>query len=75
MTSCLCCFASSLASVWQKLKKMLKQAFGDDALGQTQTYNWFNSLKMAEHQLMMTNVLDDLQLAQRWLMLQKCVRV
>lgn len=54
---------------------MLKQAFGDDALGQTQTYNWFNSLKMAEHQLMMTNVLDDLQLAQRLKMLQKCIRV
>jgi hypothetical protein len=37
---CLCYFASNLATVWQKLKKMLKQAFGDDALGQTQTYNW-----------------------------------
>jgi hypothetical protein len=24
---------------------MLKQAFGDDALGQTQTYDWFNQLK------------------------------
>ena len=30
---------------------------------------------MAEHQLMMTNVLDDLQLAQHRIMLQKCVRV
>jgi hypothetical protein len=31
-------------------------------------------LKMAEHQLTMTNVLDDLQLAQHQKMLQKCVR-
>ena len=68
-------FCFKLGNSVAKTKKMLKQAFGDDALGQTQTYNWFNSLKMAEYQLTMTNVLNDLQLAQHWIMLQKCVRV
>jgi hypothetical protein len=26
-------------------QRMLKQAFGDDALGQTQTYDWINRFK------------------------------
>jgi len=67
-------FCLQLGNSVAKTQKMLKPALGDDILGQTQTYNWFNSLKMAKHQLMMTNVLD-LQLAQYWKMLQKCVRV
>jgi hypothetical protein len=68
-------FCFKLGNSVAKTKKMLKQAFGDDASSQTQTYSWFNSLKMAEYQLMMTNVLNDLQLAQHRIMLQKCVRV
>jgi hypothetical protein len=28
-----------------KSHQMIKQAFGDDALGQTQTYDWFNQFK------------------------------
>jgi hypothetical protein len=28
-----------------KTHQMIKQAFGDDALGQTQTYDWFNRFK------------------------------
>jgi hypothetical protein len=40
-----------------KTHQMIKQGFGDDALGQTQNYDWF---KKAERQLTTTNVLDDL---------------
>jgi hypothetical protein len=53
-------FCFKLGNSAAKTHQMIKQAFGDDALGQTQNYDWFNRFKMAERQLTMTNVLDDL---------------
>jgi hypothetical protein len=41
--------------------QMLKEAFGDNALGQTQTYEWFLRVsRMDGCQSMMTSVQDDL---------------
>jgi hypothetical protein len=58
-------FCSKLGKSAAKTHQMIKQAFGDDA--------GLTGIKMAERQLTMTNVLDDLQPAQRRKMLQKCV--
>jgi hypothetical protein len=37
--------------------KMLKEAFGDNALGLTETYNWFKHFKKGR--MSTTSVLDD----------------
>jgi hypothetical protein len=58
--------------MWQKLKKCLnKHLVMMLWVTHEPTTGFFNSLKMAKHQLMMTIVLD-LQLAQCRKMLQKC---
>jgi hypothetical protein len=44
-------FSVKIGTNAAKTHKILQQAFGDDILGHTQSYNWFN-----EHQLMKTNV-------------------
>jgi hypothetical protein len=41
---------------------MLCEAYGDDALIQTTTYEWFKRLKTEELQWMMRSSLADLQL-------------
>ena len=38
-------FCFKLGKSAAKTHQMIKQAFGDHALGQTQTYNWFNRFK------------------------------
>jgi hypothetical protein len=38
-------FFSKLGQSAAKTHKMLKQAFGDDILGQKQTNDWFNQIK------------------------------
>jgi hypothetical protein len=38
-------FCFKLGKNATKTHKMLKQVFGEDALGQTQTYDWFNRFK------------------------------
>jgi hypothetical protein len=38
-------FCFKLGNSAAKTHQMIKQAFGDDTLGQTQTYDWFNWLK------------------------------
>jgi hypothetical protein len=53
---------------------MLKQALGVGVLGQMQIYNWF-SLKIAECQLTMMNVLDELPSPQCRKKLQHCVKL
>jgi hypothetical protein len=40
-------FCLKLGKSAAKTHQMIKQAFGDDALGQTQTYDWFNWFKNA----------------------------
>jgi hypothetical protein len=49
---------------------MLKQAFGDDSLGQTQTFDWFNWFKHGR----MSGDCDECS-AQCWKMLQKSMNV
>ena len=44
-------FCFKLGRNTAKTHKILQQAFGDDVLGHTQSYDWFN-----KHQLKMTNV-------------------
>jgi hypothetical protein len=44
---------------------MLKQALGVHVLGQMRIYNWF-SLKIAECQMTVMNVLDELPSPQCW---------
>jgi hypothetical protein len=41
----------------------VNQAFGDNSLGQVQTFEWYNRFKMTEYRLMMTIVRDGRQLA------------
>jgi hypothetical protein len=41
-------------------QRMLKEAFGDNALSQMQTYEWFKRFKNVGCQSMMKSVLDDL---------------
>jgi len=53
---------------------MLKQALGVDVLGQTVIYNRF-SLKIAECQITMTYVLDELPSPQCRKKLQHCVKL
>jgi hypothetical protein len=48
---------------------MLKEAFGDNAVGQTQTCEWFKRFKNS--QSMMKSVLDDLRPEPRPKMWQK----
>jgi hypothetical protein len=38
-------FCFKLGNTEAETHKMLKEAFGDTALGQKQTYNWFNHFK------------------------------
>jgi hypothetical protein len=38
-------FCFKLGKSVAKTHQMIKQAFGDDALGETQTYDWFNRFK------------------------------
>ena len=38
-------FCCKLGKSVAQTHQMVKQAFGDDALGQTQTFNWFNQFK------------------------------
>ena len=38
-------FCSKLGKTASKTHRMLKEAFGDNSLGQTQTYEWFKRLK------------------------------
>jgi hypothetical protein len=38
-------FCLKLGKSAAKTHQMIKQAFGDDALGQTQNYDWFNRFK------------------------------
>jgi hypothetical protein len=40
-------FCFKLGKSAAKTQKMLKQAFGDDALGQVQTYDWFKNRQMS----------------------------
>jgi hypothetical protein len=51
-------FCFKLGNSAAKTHQIVKQEFGDDALGQTQTPTGFAGLKMAERQLTMMNVLD-----------------
>ena len=44
-------FCFKLGTNAAKTHKILQQAFGDDILDHTQSYNWFN-----EHQFTVTNV-------------------
>jgi hypothetical protein len=53
-------FWFTLGKTAAEAHKMLKEAFGDNALGLTQTFEWFKHLKMDGCQSMMTSVLDDL---------------
>ena len=62
---------------WQvcsKTHRMIKQAFGVDVLGQTRIYNQF-ILKIAECQVTMMNVLDELPSLQCREKLQHCVKL
>jgi len=43
-----------------EIHQMLPEAFGDNALGQMQTYKWFKRFNN-RCQLMMQSVMDDLQ--------------
>jgi hypothetical protein len=45
---------------------MLKQAFGDNSLGQTQTYDSYKHFKMAKHQLMMMMMMMIFGMAVYW---------
>jgi len=38
-------FCFKLGKTASETHRMLKEAFGDNALGQTQTYEWFKRLK------------------------------
>jgi hypothetical protein len=67
-------FCFKLGKIAAKTHKMLIQVFGDDALGQKQTCDWFKWLKMPDCELTVTNVLDGLQGAQCRKMLQKWAR-
>jgi hypothetical protein len=42
---------------------MFRQAFGDNRLGQIQTYDWYKRFKNGEHRPMVTIVQDSCQLA------------
>jgi hypothetical protein len=44
---------------------MLKQAFGDNSLGQTQTYDWYKRVNIFRELLDRTTYIDDAVSAQR----------
>jgi hypothetical protein len=68
-------FASILARVRQKLTKCLNKHLVMTLWVRRKPMTGLTGLKMAERDLTMTKVLDDLQPAQRRKMLQKCVRL
>jgi hypothetical protein len=55
-------FRFTLGKMKAKTHKMLIEAFRDNALGQTQTYEWFKSFKKKDGcQSTVTSIPDDLQ--------------
>jgi hypothetical protein len=54
-------FCFKLIKTAVEIHKMLKKAFGDNGLSQTQTYKWFKCFTMDGCQSLMTSVLDDLR--------------
>jgi len=53
-------FCFTLGKVAMEIHQMLLEAFGDNALGQMQTYKWFKRFKN-RRQSMMQSVMDDLR--------------
>jgi hypothetical protein len=51
-------FCFKLGKTAAETHQILKQAFDDNSLGQTQIYDWYTHFKMEEHRLMMTIVRD-----------------
>jgi hypothetical protein len=51
-------FCAKLSKMAAEIHQMLKAAFGGNALGQTQTYEWFKISRMDGCQSMMTSVQD-----------------
>jgi hypothetical protein len=53
-------FCFKLSKTASEIHRMLKEAFGDNDLGQTQTYEQFKRFKNGQMS-MMKSILDDLQ--------------
>jgi hypothetical protein len=63
-------FCFKLGKTAAETRQMLKQAFGDNILGQMQTYDWYKRFKMVKYRLMMI-VRDGRQLASHQKMSRK----
>jgi len=64
-------YSASNSARWLQKHRLLTEAFGDKALGQTQTYNGLSISRTGGYQSMMKSVLDDLQPEPRLKMWQK----
>jgi hypothetical protein len=60
---------------WERKHKILEEIFGDNALGLTQTYEWFKHFQRGQVPFTMMSNLDGLQ-QEPWLKIwQKCERL
>jgi hypothetical protein len=68
-------FCFKLGKAVAEAQKMLKEAFGNNALGLTQTYEWFKRLKNGRMSVGNDEFLDELRQKPRPKMWQKCERL